>query len=127
MRLRDPQAIGEAKDTNTPHPDPEWDKGNHTLPEVHRHHKEEEQVEKPPVKNRKEAYIFTHIMDSRISESLEKPLKLNSYTEKGDPDEHVRHVDDRLNFYHIDDVDSSIILCENITTLFISGRGKQRQ
>lgn len=72
------------------------------------------------LKTEKKHTFFTHIMDTRISESLEKPLKLNSYTVKGDLDDHVQHVDDRLNFYHTDDVDSSTILCENITTLFIS-------
>lgn len=41
------------------------------------------------------------ILDSIISRSLEKPFKLQSYDETRDPDEHIRYVDNRLDYYHI--------------------------
>lgn len=44
--------------------------------------------------------LFAHISHVQIPELLEKPSKLNDYDRKGYPDEHVKHVNDRPNYYH---------------------------
>lgn len=44
--------------------------------------------------------MFARILDIRIPKSLVKPIKVQIYNETGDPNEHVEHVEDRLEYYH---------------------------
>lgn len=43
-------------------------------------------------------------MESKIPKSTENPPKVNDYDEKGDLDEHMQPVNDRLSFFSADDV-----------------------
>lgn len=44
---------------------------------------------------------YPHILNSRISRSLEKHLNLQSYDGIRDPDIHIEHVDDFLDYFHV--------------------------
>lgn len=46
--------------------------------------------------------LFAHILENRIYRSLEKPLKLSEYDRIGDPDEHIEHINNRVNYYHVE-------------------------
>lgn len=56
-----------------------------------------------PINNQKKYPFCAYILYKWIPKSLEKPLKLNEYEGKGDPEDHVHHVDDSLNYYHVDE------------------------
>lgn len=42
-------------------------------------------------------------MESKILKSMEKSLKLSDYDRKGDPNEHMKLMDDRLSCFSTDD------------------------
>lgn len=51
-----------------------------------------------------ETSFLCRIIESHMPKSLEKPPKLKEYDVKRDPDEHVKHVDDLLNYCHADEM-----------------------
>lgn len=75
----------------------------------------EEQVEKPSVKKWLKYPLSTLILDSEIPKSLEKPPKLNNYSKKGDSNEHVQHVGNRLNYYHTNKKAQCKLITLNLT------------
>lgn len=95
----------------TPPPDPEGGRGSHTRPKTCHFHREEEPKEQPSVKGRRKHPFSTRILDSWVSNS-----KLHSYDRKGDSDEHMQHVDDRLDYYHVNEA----LKC-NLFTLTLTG------
>lgn len=46
--------------------------------------------------------MFVCILDSKILRSLENLLKMQSYDRAGDPDEHVEHVENMIDYYHVE-------------------------
>lgn len=59
-------------------------------------------MDKPLVKNQHKHHFCVRIIDNRIPKSLEKSLTMKKYDGNGDPNEHVKHIDDRSNYYHTD-------------------------
>lgn len=47
--------------------------------------------------------LYAHIIDNEIPKVLEKPLKLNEYNGKRDPNEHMQLVDKCLDYFHVDE------------------------
>lgn len=50
--------------------------------------------------SRKKNMLSIRILDSRISRCLENPQKMQSYDGNRDLNEHVKHVDNMLDYYH---------------------------
>lgn len=46
--------------------------------------------------------MYAHVLDNKIQKSLEKLQNLQRYNEARDSNEHVEHVNDRLDYYHAD-------------------------
>lgn len=57
----------------------------------------ESKEEAASTKPRKKKQLNIHVLDYKIPWSLENPTKLHSYNGNGDPDEHIEHVDGRLD------------------------------
>lgn len=47
--------------------------------------------------------LCSRILESKIPKSMQKPTKLGEYDGKGDPDEYAKLVNDRINYYSVDD------------------------
>lgn len=47
--------------------------------------------------------LFARILEINIPKLIQKPLKLGECNGKGDPDEHIQLVNDRLNYYSADE------------------------
>lgn len=57
---------------------------------------------------RKRSVVSIHILDNRTLRSFEKPSKLKSNDNTRNPYKYVEHVDNRLNYYHI----QRVVKCE---------------
>lgn len=68
----------------------------------------------------KKNLIFTLILECRVPKSLEKPLKLQNYDGTRDLDEHVKHVDDHLAYYHVDKVVKCKLFALTLSESFMS-------
>lgn len=54
--------------------------------------------EDAPLEPRMKNIFSTHILKTKILKSLEKPLNLHNYNAIRDPNEHVKHVDDLMDY-----------------------------
>lgn len=57
-------------------------------------------VHKHKLDNQKSNSLSRQILGGRIPRSLEKPLRLQNYDGKGDLNEHIKHIDIMLDYYH---------------------------
>lgn len=69
-------------------------------PLLHHSSREDMRNNKVKVPDWRRSMLSGKILNSRIPKSLDKPPKLDIYNCKGDPNEHVEHIDTILNYYH---------------------------
>lgn len=74
-----------------------------TLREREREREERHNGDKSSSEQKRDSFSI-HILDNMILRSLENPAKLENYDGTWDTDEHVKHVDNEFDYYHVQGV-----------------------